>query len=412
METLRAKSRSHITLSFLAFIAIAAAALYAAAGLRVKVTAELANIRQKPSISSSIVRQFPQGAILEAVRQEGEWFLVKFDADESGVTSGYVHESLVMALDDIPGREPATKIEPPVIKREPAITSPATPPVSPPTKVEPVVAAAAAETAYAEERIAGLPGRVSLTLHGGGSLVAGGELNTAAQGLADYYASGLGVAGDTKVAAARMSLSYGVELGLPITDQLFVVAGAEFHKAEKSTVVSYALGTTTNTFTATPGFQGLPLKAGLAFYPSEFVYVKLGVSYYFAKASYDYRYAHDKYEQEWQGEATAQGFGLWGGFGLDWPLADAFSLIFEATGEYAPLTGFTGTGTYLESTSSAAVTETGKLYAFNSRTSSQTSFPVAFIRSKAPTEANVENVREAMVDFSGISIRAGIKIRF
>jgi hypothetical protein len=74
--------------------------------------------------------------------------------------------------------------------------------------------------------------------------------------------------------------------------------------------------------------------------------------------------------------------------------------------------GFTGTGTYLDSTTSAAVTEAGKLFAFDSRTSSQTSYPVAFIRSKTPSEAGVENVREAKVDFSGISVRAGIKIRF
>ena len=382
--------------------------------LRVKVTAELANIRQKPSISSSIVRQFPQGDILEAVRRESEWFLVKFDADESGVTSGYVHESLVMALDDIPVKETPTRIEEPVIKREPPVTPPVKPPVAPPSnppvKAEPVIADAAA--ARAVEAPPASMGRVSLTLHGGGNMIAGGDLNTGAQGLADYYAWSIGAAGDTKVAAARLSLAYGGELAIPLSSQLYVVAGAEFHKTAKSTLVSYARGAASDTFTANPAIQGLPLKLGLAYYPVEFLYIKFGASYYFATASYDYRYTHDKFWQEWQGEATAQGVGLWGGLGLDWALSGAFSLIFEATGEYAPLLGFTGRGTYLESTAQAAVTESGKLYAFDSRTSSQTSYPVAFIRSKTPSEAGVEHVREATVDFSGISIRAGIKIRF
>jgi len=46
-------------------------------------------IRQKPSIGSVIIRQFPQGEILEAIRLEDEWYLVKLEPDESGATSGY-----------------------------------------------------------------------------------------------------------------------------------------------------------------------------------------------------------------------------------------------------------------------------------------------------------------------------------
>jgi hypothetical protein len=256
----------------------------AAGPLRVKVTAELANIRQKPSISSSIVRQFPQGDILEGVRREGEWFLVKFDADESGVTSGYVHESLVMALDEIPVKEAPARIEEPVIRREPPVTPPVKPPVAPPSnppvKTEPVVADAAA--ARAADVVAGPQGRVSLTLHGGGNMIVGGDLNTAAQGLAYYYAGSIGAAGDTKVAAARLSLAYGGELAFPLSAQLYVVAGAEFHKAAKSTLVSYARGAATDTYTAHPSIQGLPLKLGLAIYPVEFFYIKFGASYYFA----------------------------------------------------------------------------------------------------------------------------------
>jgi outer membrane receptor for Fe3+-dicitrate len=98
--------------------------------------------------------------------------------------------------------------------------------------------------------------------------------------------------------------------------------------------------------------------------------------------------------------------------GLEWALTGPLAIVFEATDQFATITGFSGTGTYLDSAAAGTVTEQGKLYAFNSQTSNQTSYPVVFIRNKVPAEAGVVNVREATVDFSGISIRAGLRIKF
>ena len=85
---------------------IVAAAAFGSAVIKLKVTAEIANVRVKPFIGSNIVRQFPEGAILEAELKEGEWFLVKIEPDETGTVSGYVHESLVLALEEIPVEAP------------------------------------------------------------------------------------------------------------------------------------------------------------------------------------------------------------------------------------------------------------------------------------------------------------------
>jgi hypothetical protein len=383
------------------FLLMCAAAL-AAAPIKIKVTAELANIRQKPSIGSVIIRQFPQGEILEAVRMEGEWYLIKLEPDESGATSGYVHQSLVMPLEDVPTQEVRPRLVEPPAKKEPV-----SPPVQRPERAKP-------ETPARTTEDAGPAGadRISLLLFGGANLAAGGDLNTGAQGLADLYAGTIGVPGDTRVAPAKLSLLYGGEIAFPIASGLFITLGAEYHQCAKETLVSYAKSGTTDKFTANPGFQGLPLKLGMTFYPVEFIYVRLGASYYFAKASYFYRYEHDKFWQEWQGEATGQGLGFWGGLGLEWSLSGALAFVFEATGQFATITSFVGTGTVTDSTATGTVTEEGKLYAFNSRTSNQTSYPLAFIRNKVPAEAGVENAREASVDFSGISIRAGIKIKF
>jgi hypothetical protein len=398
--------KSHLLTGFLMglfFLACGAVlAARATAPIKIKVTAELANIRQKPSIGSVIIRQFPQGEILDAVRLEGEWYLVKLEPDESGATSGYVHQSLVMPLEDVPAQEIRPRLVEPPAKKEPV-----RPPVVRPQRAE-------AETpapAVADAGPAGA-GRISLLLFGGGSLAAGGDLNTGAQGLADLYAGSIGVAGDTRVAPAKLSALYGGDLAFPIASGLFITAGAEFFKASKETLVTYAKSGAADKFTARPGFQGFPLKLGMTYYPAEFIYVRLGVSYYFAKATYFYRYEHDTFWQEWQGEATGQGLGFWGGLGLEWALSGSLAFVFETTGQFATISGFNGTGTLIDSAAAGTVTEQGTLYAFDSRTSNQKIYPVVFIRNKVPAEAGVENAREATVNFSGIAIRAGFKIKF
>jgi hypothetical protein len=86
-------------------------------------------------------------------------------------------------------------------------------------------------------------------------------------------------------------------------------------------------------------------------------------------------------------------------------------LIFEALGQYAPLTGFRGTGTYQDSTMQDPLSEDGKLYAYDASVKSKSTFPLLLIRGQRPTEAYVENVREATIDFSGMSLRLGVKIK-
>ena len=85
---------------FVAFLL--AGAVLSAAGqaipartMKVKITAEQANLREKPDIGSGIVQQIPEGTVLEADRKEGEWFFVRFTLEDGGVIGGWIHESLV-----------------------------------------------------------------------------------------------------------------------------------------------------------------------------------------------------------------------------------------------------------------------------------------------------------------------------
>jgi hypothetical protein len=56
--------------------------------------------------------------------------------------------------------------------------------------------------------------------------------------------------------------------------------------------------------------------------------------------------------------------------------------------------------------------EEGFLYIFKSQTSPDTAHNLLFIRGKKPSEAGVSDPQKAFIDFSGVSLRAGIMLRF
>lgn len=379
-------------LLILLFLA-AGAPVFGADAIKLKVTAELANIRLKPSIGSVIIRQIPQGEILEAVRQEGEWYLVKIEPDESGAATGYVHESLVMPLEE--GSRPDRKVkaeEPVAKKREPQRTEPA---------------AAESAAAEGERTSAGW----SFSISGGGNYTLAGYLNSAAQGLADYLGEQSALDADKLVSPARMSFMFGGEIGIPLFSWLQLAIGADFYSSTKSSLLTYGSGAAPPTFSAKPRFQAVPVSAALKIYPIDSFYLKLGAAFFIANCGYYYRYDSALYWQEWEGSAHVAALGLCGGLGYEKSISGSFSLIFEVLGQYAPLTGFRGTGTYQDSTMAEPLTEDGKLWAYDASVKSQSVFPLLLVRSQKPTEAYVENVRAATIDFSGLSLRAGVKIK-
>jgi hypothetical protein len=247
----------------------------------------------------------------------------------------------------------------------------------------------------------------------GGNYSLGGDLNKGAQGFADFYETKSGGAADKETDPARLSYLFGGEIAISLLSRLYVTVGAEFFSSSKESLISYPKATPAATFTTKPKFQAVPVRLAVMFYPSEFLYFKVGVACYFAKCGYYYRYEQDKFWQEYEGDATASGLGLWGSLGFELAFARNISLVIEATGQYAPIKGFEGTGTSQSSQSPDPVTEEGKLYAYDYTESGKTISPLLLIRSQNPAhDAYVENAREATVDFSGMSLRAGIKIKF
>ena len=406
-----------LPIAFLGFI-LAAAAAFGSPVIKLKVTAEIANVRVKPFIGSNIVRQFPEGTVLEAARKEGEWFLVKMEPDETGTISGYVHESLVLALEDIPITEPVPapvveippveeveKEEPPPAKAVPRPKAAQPEPIETPPSVyeatREIMAAAAAESP------------VSLFLWGGGGITAVGDLNDGIQGLADFYADQIHRPAGGETAPLRTGLQYGGEIGFKLLPRLRLSVGAEFLRASKENVLAFAGDSEIpSDLTVKPSFSAIPVHLTLAYYPLDFLYLKAGAGYFFTRAEYRYVFTHGDILRDWEGEATASGAGFLAGIGLDLSLGRYFCLTAEASGRYAKISGFSGTNAYRDEISTEPYLETGTLYAFDVRTTSRTAYPLVFIRNGKPFESGVENAREARLDLTGLSVRIGLKYRF
>jgi len=84
------------TFFLLALLIIIAPAL-CAAEINIRIKAEVANIREKPDITSAVIRQLPKGTVFSGVEKIGSWYKVVFAAEKEAFT-GYIHASTVEVL--------------------------------------------------------------------------------------------------------------------------------------------------------------------------------------------------------------------------------------------------------------------------------------------------------------------------
>jgi len=158
--------------------------------------------------------------------------------------------------------------------------------------------------------------------------------------------------------------------------------------------------------------------------------VKLGVYYFlplfsqarfFLNGGLDYYFAkwYEAYRNEWSGgwfstdqKAKANGIGFHGGVGFELNLVSNIALVLEGQARYAKIGGFKGdkeNKAFIPGWGSSAK---GKLYYFEWFPWTYKWYPTIDISEEEPSGDGIRNVREAKVDFSGFTFRAGIKISF
>jgi hypothetical protein len=348
--------------------------------IQLKVVADQANIRLEPDISSVIIRQVPKGTILTATEKRDEWFSVQLTSKQGVVVSGYVHESLVSAIEPFPEKK--------------------TPPVVPKIRsVKPE-----------EDRPIFSP-RFTLSFSAGGNYAQGGDLNQAIKGLPDLYEDSLGIRGIGSIGSAHLGYVLGIEVFFPLSEMISWGLGAEYFKAKNTGQVEYFQENSSSVLDVQPQFGATPFHLFLSFNPVPQLYVKGGISYFFARCSYTYLAEAGVGTQRWQGKAHAGGLGLMGGLGYVKKHSESLSFFAEITGRLARIQGFTGKEEFQDA-SGEVFTEKGTLYLIQTQVLEDRTHPVLFIRQTRPNEAGIISAREAKIDYSGMGFKIGLRIQF
>jgi hypothetical protein len=381
---------------FLIFVlgpALYAAAQAAAPGpVKIKVTAEQANLREKPDIGSGIVQQIPEGTVLEADKKEGEWYFVRFTLEDGGVIGGYIHESLVQVIEG----------------------------AAPPAGAKPAAAAGAAAAKPQEPKPSSFrieapdfsTGSVPLeiSLSAGVTWVQPHDLNDGARGFVGAHGADLGIPAPRPPDDFRLSYLAGFELTYRASPRLAIGLGTDYVSGANTDEVVYSNGVVTESVRTRPAARVVPVKFVVRYYPGSSFYVRGEVGVYAIKASYLYRIDRDGSWDQWEGTATDSAFGAEAAFGGEWKVAAKTAIFVEAGFRYARVEGPSGKGVFTNSLGTD-VPEPGLLYLFDKEASDGAVYPRLFVRETVPAEEGVVDVRTAVIDMSGMAVRAGVRFR-
>jgi len=355
---------------------------------KVKVTAEQANLREKPDIGSSIVQQIPEGTVLEADKKEGEWFFVRYTLEDGGVIGGYIHESLVEVVEQAAVPAPAEKA-----------------PARPIPRGERIPASRRAKSPGPDAP------HLEFSLSGGVGWTAPRDLNDGAQGFADTNGAFLGIPASGSVDTLHLATLVGLELSYRVSPLLSIGLGVDYFRGANRGRVGFTDGVFSETLDTRPSVNAVPVKLGIRFYPGKGFYIRGSLGVYFVKAGYLYRLEREDSWQEWKGTATARRFGAEAAFGGDWKVGANTAFFVEAGFRMASLSGLSGQDVYRNSDGDT-LTEEGTLYYFRKEGADTRVYPHLFIGDSKLAEAGVVDSRRADINLSGMAVRAGIRCRF
>ncbi len=361
--------------------------------MKIKVTAEQANLREKPDIGSAMIQQIPEGTVLEADKKEGEWFLVRYTLEDGGVIAGYIHESLVEVVDQRAAPEPEIKT--------PEREAPPRERVSRPGRI--------GKIKWPDLSTGSFPLEFSFSA-GAGSL-SPRDLNDATQGYADTNAAALGIPAIGSVGTLHLAMLVGFELSYRASPRLAIALGADFLRGANGSSVDYTDSVLSETLTTKPSAGAVSFKLGVRYYPGGGFYVRGGLGIYSVKAGYLYRLERADDWQQWKGAASGSGVGAEAAFGGEWEIRPKTVFFVEAGFRMARFRGLTGSNVYTNQAGEIQ-REAGTLFFFRKEAADAGVYPLLFVRTTIPAEEGVVDARQADINLSGMAFRAGIRYRF
>lgn len=169
-----------------------------------------------------------------------------------------------------------------------------------------------------------------------------------------------------------------------------------------------------------PEISAVPVKLSFYYFHPVFskarLFVRCGIGIYLGQMNYsmdmDETILGFNYLSETKGDVTANGIGLHGGIGMEYPLRNNIFVFFEGKGRYVGLRNWKGQEIFLCSGYESEI-RSGTLWyyeIFNEDLGK--SYSNIRLLEEKPTGSSLKNVREFSVSLSGISFSAGIRIRF
>ncbi len=361
--------------------------------IKLKVTADQANLREKPDIGSSIVQAIPAGTILEADRKEGEWYFVRYTLEDGGVIGGWIHESLVEVLG------PGEPVKPPAVQPAPKT----------PTRERAPRPAGQGGIKAPEFRTGTIPLEFAVSM--GIATLAPRDLNDGTRGFADWYAATAGLTVGDRPDILNLAGLAGFELSYRFSPRLTFGVGADLLTGSNAGAVELTGPGVTETVTTKPYIRGVPFKLMVRFYPGSGFYLRGGLGFYSAKAGYYYRHQGGDVSEQWKGSASTTGLGAEAAFGGEWDIGARTVFFVEAGMRIASFSGLTGQGQYRDP-AGVTTTEAGTLFFFHKTSGGEQSYPLLFVRSVPPAEEGVVSARKARINLSGTAVRVGVRYKF
>jgi len=382
-----------LPLFLLALTLAAAAQNVPARTAKIKVTAEQANLREKPDIGSSIVQQIPEGAVLEADSKEGEWYFVRFALEDGGVIGGWIHESLVEVVE-------AGDLSKPRSERPADEAAP---------RQRPRRRGGLGRIERPEFKTGTIP--LEIAVSAGFATLAPRDLNDGTRGYADWVGAAVGIPPAGHPGVLHLALMAGFEVSYRFSPRFALGLGADLLQGGNRDETAFTDELLSQTLITKPSIKSVPVKITARYYPGGGFYARGGFGLYSAKAGCLFRIEGAEAWTQEKGTASSSGLGIEAAAGGEWDLAPRTVLFAEAGIRVASFSGLTGRNVFSNSAGDEQIVP-GTLYFFHKTAGSETAYPLVSVRSIVPIETGVVDAREARINISGAAVRVGVRYRF
>jgi len=262
-------------------------------------------------------------------------------------------------------------------------------------------------------------GKISLRLQGGWSYVLGGDANPGTKAFFDYHNTGWDMQ-TGRYLALHNGYEFGGDVIFELSPRLGIGIGGGYVRISRySQIGLHAAAPSLNSASASarPRLSAIPIRAGAYLtvpWKKKFHFlVNAGLSYYFRS-----RYSDESEAVYFPGpsyvlittraEYKRAPIGFQGGISLEYEMGRNFFPYLEARVRYARFRGWKGTSV-LESDFEIPLSEQGILYYEVVPTMINT--PRLLMVQESPPDGPGGEPRQAAIDFSGISLQVGIRIR-